>query len=195
MNNITATVISVLLSGILATLITIFNQKYSSEKEAKRNIFETAVSYRYRIHEELNVRALNSIDVIFHNNRNVRMAWKAYMEEAERTESSLEAINDKYIKLLEEMALACGYKNIKWDDLKKHYLPNGLLTQINDNDLLRQLQIVAARKSVAESVEQQNVPKDKQFNDQLTAQLLGKFIENPDALGKLLEIAEHQVKK
>lgn len=51
------------------------------------------------------------------------------MDEADKPSSNPQQLNDRYIKLLEEMALACGYKDIRWDDLKRYYYPNGLLNR------------------------------------------------------------------
>lgn len=70
--DIIVTALSVVFSGVVATMITIFYQKFSGERTAKRKIFETAVSYRFFICEEENVKSLNSIDVIFHKDRKVR---------------------------------------------------------------------------------------------------------------------------
>lgn len=192
MGNIIVTILSFLLSGILATLITIFYQNYADEKAAKRKIFETAVSSRYCIVEEENVKALNSIDVIFHNNKNVRQSWKAFIDEADKQPPNPQNINDKYMKLLEEMAIVCGYKNIKWDDLRRHYYPTGLSRQKVDEETLRNLQIKSAEKSLSSS--QQNTTKEKQLTDQLVMQLLPKLIENPESFNNLLEFAEKSKK-
>ena len=48
------------------------------------------------------------------------------MDEADKPSSNPQQLNDRYIKLLEEIALACGYKDIRWDDLKRYYYPSGL---------------------------------------------------------------------
>lgn len=45
--DIIVTVLSVVFSGVVATVITILYQKFSGEQTAKRRVFETAVSYRF----------------------------------------------------------------------------------------------------------------------------------------------------
>lgn len=177
-------------SGVVATVITILYQKFSGEQTAKRRVFETAVSYRFFISEEENVKSLNSIDVIFHKNQKVRQAWKSYMDEADKPSSNPQQLNDRYIKLLEEMALACGYKDIRWDDLKRYYYPNGLLNRKNDDEVLKKLQIKAAEKTASDAVGQQNTPQNEQFANQMMLQLLPKLIENPDSFSKLIEFAD-----
>lgn len=188
--DIIVTVLSVVFSGVVATVITILYQKFSGEQTAKRRVFETAVSYRFFIPEEENVKSLNSIDVIFHKNQKVRQAWKSYMDEADKPSSNPQQLNDRYIKLLEEMALACGYKDIRWDDLKRYYYPNGLLNRKNDDEVLKKLQIKAAEKTASDAVDQQNTPQNEQFANQMMLQLLPKLIENPDSFSKLIELAD-----
>ena len=188
--DIIVTVLSVVFSGVVATVITILYQKFSGEQTAKRRVFETAVSYRFFISEEENVKSLNSIDVVFHKNQKVRQAWKSYMDEADKPSSNPQQLNDRYIKLLEEMALACGYKDIRWDDLKRYYYPSGLLNRKNDDEVLKKLQIKAAEKTASDTVDQQNTPPNEQFANQMMLQLLPKLIENPDNFSKLIELAD-----
>lgn len=188
--DIIVTALSVVFSGVVATVITILYQKFSGEQTAKRKVFETAVSYRFFISEEENVKSLNSIDVVFHKNQKVRQAWKSYMNEADKPSSNPQQLNDRYIKLLEEMALACGYKDIRWDDLKRYYYPSGLLNRKNDDEVLKKLQIKAAEKTASDTVDQQNTPPNEQFANQMMLQLLPKLIENPDNFSKLIELAD-----
>ena len=188
--DIIVTALSVVFSGVVATVITILYQKFSGEQTAKRKVFETAVSYRFFISEEENVKSLNSIDVVFHKNQKVRQAWKSYMDEADKPSSNPQQLNDRYINLLEEMALACGYKDIRWDDLKRYYYPSGLLNRKNDDEVLKKLQIKAAEKTASDTVDQQNTPPNEQFANQMMLQLLPKLIENPDNFSKLIELAD-----
>lgn len=188
--DIIVTALSVVFSGVVATVITILYQKFSGEQTSKRKVFETAVSYRFFISEEENVKSLNSIDVVFHKNQKVRQAWKSYMDEADKPSSNPQQLNDRYIKLLEEMALACGYKDIRWDDLKRYYYPSGLLNRKNDDEVLKKLQIKAAEKTASDTVDQQNTPPNEQFANQMMLQLLPKLIENPDNFSKLIELAD-----
>lgn len=52
--DIIVTALSVVFSGVVATVITILYQKFSGEQTTKRKVFETAVSYRFFISEEEN---------------------------------------------------------------------------------------------------------------------------------------------
>ena len=59
------------------------------------------------------------------------------MDEADKPSSNPQQLNDRYIKLLEEMALICGYKDIRWNDLKRYYYPSGLSNRKNDDEVLK----------------------------------------------------------
>jgi len=185
---IVATILSVLLSGILSTIITIIYQRCSDNAKARRSVFQTAVSYRFSIPEEENVKSLNSIDVVFHKHDKVRKAWKAYMDEADKIPANESNIRDKYIRLLEEMAIACGYKNIGWEDLKKSYYPNGLQNRKADDESLRKLQIKTAEQTLSEPATQKS--QNDEVMTKVAIELLPKLLENPDTLDKLMSLSE-----
>lgn len=110
--DIIVTALSVVFSGVVATVITILYQKFSGEQTAKRKVFETAVSYRFFISEE------------------------------------------------------------------------------EDDEILKKLQIKTAEKTASDAVGQQNTPQNEQFANQMMLQLLPKLIENPDSFSKLIELAD-----
>lgn len=182
-------ILSMVLSGVVATCITIIYQKIEQVYNTKRTVFLTAVSYRYQVAEEDNVKALNSIDVVFYRDTNVRRAWKEYLDAANKPNNG-ENINDKYIRLLEEMAKACGYNKIKWDDLKRLYYPVGLSDKKLEAETLRKLQIKAAEMSVAgNSGDQKNTPQKQQITNQQVLEILPQLLAHPESLGKLIELA------
>lgn len=146
MENIIVTIISILGSGITATCITIWYQRKAAKKEAMQKIFTTAISCRYFIAQEENLKALNSIDVIFNKNEDVRAAWKKYLMNTKDEQASVIDIRDAYMNLLNKMASACGYKNIEWDDLTTFYSPIGVLEKIQDEEVLRKQQILHSKK-------------------------------------------------
>ena len=66
MENIALVIITALISGLLATLVTIWWQRRAGIFASKMRIFETLMSYRYMISSEESVKALNSNDIIFY---------------------------------------------------------------------------------------------------------------------------------
>lgn len=190
MGNAILVISTALISGLLATLVTLWWQKRTAVYNSKKKIFETLMSYRYRIVEEESVHALNSIDVVFYNNDSVRRAYSDFLSEADKKPEMNPNIADKHLKLLEEMAKVLNLKNIHWEDIKHSYYPNGLMEKTQEEALLRKVQIQSVINANEAQKQQQNTPTQDQFNQQLMMQLLPELIKNPDGLKKLMELGE-----
>ena len=190
MENLGTILVSAILSGIFATIITLWWQNKNQIRQEKVRIFSTLMSKRYDIAAEECVEALNMIDVVFYKNEKVRNAWREFKNATDMpdTEAKPQVINDKRLKMIEIMAESIGYKNIRWDDIKEYYYPKGLSDSKRDEAILRRVQIDAALaqiKSEQEHATAQVDPKEDFGN-----QMLLKAIENPDGLLKLFEVAE-----
>ena len=196
MDNVWIIIFTSLISGILATILTIIVQRFSEIKKTKRDIFEVLMSHRYMIPDKANVEALNKIDVVFYKNKSVRKAWREFLLIADSANSSpnkVTEVNDKYLRLLEEIATVMGYRNIKWEEIKKYYLPQGLSTKILEEETLRKAQI---QQALQES-------KQDRRNPSVSAQDLGfqfvlKALDSPNGMEliqKLIEMREKGDKK
>ena len=97
------------------------------------------------------------------------------MDEADKPSSNPQQLNDRYIKLLEEMALICGYKDIRWNNLKRYYYPSGLSNRKNDDEIFSFFRLDIG---------------NEEFANQMMLQLLPKLIENPDSFSKLIKLAD-----
>lgn len=190
MGDVALVIITALISGLLATLITIWWQKQAAKRNSKMKIFETLMSYRYMITAKESVHALNSIDVVFYDDKDVRRAYSDFLNETDKKSEMNPNIADKHLKLLEEMAKALNLKNIHWDDIKHSYYPNGLREKIQEEDLLRKFQIQGAANAIEANKQQQNTPTKDQFNQHLAMQLLPELLKNPEGLKTLLDLGE-----
>lgn len=148
MDNFQNVLISALASGFLATIVTLMWQSYAKKKEMKIQIFYTLMAYRFRLPEYENVKALNSIQAIFYKNRGVQQAWKDFKQETDRIPFDDKRITDSHIKLLEEVGKACGYKGLKWNEIKDFYYPTGLANEIVETERLRKANLQRAEKDV-----------------------------------------------
>lgn len=128
--------VSAVVSGIFATIITLWWQNKSEKKQLRRSIFCTLMAFRFKISCEECVKAINSVQVIFYNEANVQNAWTDFKYEADKPSDS-SRIFDAYIKLLEEVGKACGFSEIKWNEIKNYYYPQGLSDELNESDRLR----------------------------------------------------------
>lgn len=190
MDNVFFVIVTALISGLFATLVTIWWQGRAAVRKSKMKIFETLMAYRYMIVAEPSVHALNSIDVVFYKDENVRRAYSDFLNEAAKRPEMNPNTADKHLKLLEEMAKALNLKNIHWDDIKQAYCPNGLFERLREEELLRKMQIQTAANALEVQKEQQNTPAQEQVNQQILLQMLPELIKNPDGLKTLMEFGE-----
>ncbi len=194
MENIVLVIVTALISGLLATVVTIWWQRASELRRKKMDIFETLMAYRYMISHQESVNALNSIDVVFYKDKSVRKAYADFLAETGKKPEFNPNIADKHLKLLEEMSKSLGLKEIHWDDIKQSYYPTGLAQRTQDEEMLRKVQIQNALEAAKRNAEQQNTPASNQFNEQIVLQLVPALIKNPDSLKMLMEFSKEQKK-
>ena len=192
MDNVWIVVITSLISGLVATIVTIIYQRVSESRKDKKEIFKVLMSHRYLISDKDNVEALNRVEVVFYKNKEVRECWKKFLSAADdaaknpNNPSNDTDINDKYLKLLEEIAKCTGCKGIDWENIKKYYYPQGLSSKILEETALRRAQI-----SQASAVAQQ----DQGNRSQMTAEEVGmrfmlKAMESPNGVESIAKIIE-----
>lgn len=179
-----------LISGLLATVITIYWQRHTQIKQSKMRVFETLMAYRYMVISEESVKALNSIDVIFYKDNAVRTAYKDFLNEADKKLELNPNIADKHLKLLEEMSKVLKLGEIHWDDIKRAYYPTGLSEKMQEEALLRKMQIQSTAAAIQHSAAQSNTPSDDQFNLPCFAQILPGLMGNPESRKDLLDVVE-----
>lgn len=200
MDNMWIVIITSLISGLVATIVTIIYQRVSESRKDKKEIFEILMSHRYLISDKDNVEALNRVEVVFYKNKEVRECWKKFLSAADdaaknpNNPSNDTDINDKYLRLLEEIAKCIGCKGIDWENIKKYYYPQGLSSKILEETALRRAQI-----SQASAVAQQ----DQGNRNQMTAEEVGmrfmlKAMESPngvESIAKIMELSGKGAKK
>ena len=188
MDSIVLIVLTSLISGLFATLVTILWQKISQEKQRKRDVFETLMSYRYDICDEKNVAALNKIHVVFQKNKEVIQAYQEFKAEADHAALNPDKPNqifDKLLKILEAMAKCLGYNNINWEVIKSYYLPQGLSTKLQEEALLRKAQLKLATQP-NDAKDNFHVPTSEEFGMQVAM----KILESPNGAHQLIQLAE-----
>ena len=177
-----------LISGLLATIITLIVQNKIQKKQAKHKIFENLMSYRYALHLQESVNELNKIDVIFYDNENVINAWKDFKEEALRSgkdASSPNLLQDKQLKILEEIAKVLGYRNIDWTKIKDFYYPKGLADKI-------QTEVIVNLKELENTISSNQNQKSTQLSmeQQMGIEILKELIQHPESADTILSLAD-----
>lgn len=184
-------VLLVLCSGLLASLVTILLQRSHDIKQEKVKVFITLMSKRYDIASQESVEALNVVDVLFHKSKKVREALQAFLTATEMAETPNrgQVINDKHLRLLEEIAKDIGYADINWEDIKHFYNPTGLSIRLQEEAILRRVQIDAGLAQLRSS---KKVTDTTQIdpNSELASRLLLEAMRNPDGMVKLIEATE-----
>jgi len=125
------TVLAILLSPIIALLITMYLQTRKDRKTAQMYLFNTLIATRHSPITEETVRALNMIEVLFYDKPKVRQLWREYFEmlynEGLNNPLGWEQRQKKNIELIYEMGKCLGYgKEISHLDVERVYYPVGL---------------------------------------------------------------------
>lgn len=103
------------------------SQKQEEERRLKLWIFTTLMQYRRSIISHDAVSALNLIDVVYRDSKEVRDAWRSFLKATDEKPTSSEKIVERYHMILEKMAGALGLSDsIAISDIHASYYPEGL---------------------------------------------------------------------
>ena len=124
-------VFAILLSPVIAVLVSLWIERRREKGNRKLWIFGTLFGNRHRPITDENVRALNMIDVAFHDSPEVRRLWHEYYDmlcnEGLNNPNGWEQQQNKNLEMITEMARVVGYKNsISHLDAARVYYPRGL---------------------------------------------------------------------
>lgn len=122
---------AVLLSPLVAVLVTVWLQNRKEKRDMKRWVFNTLVGTRHGPITDEAVRALNMIDVVFHDSPKVRQYWREYYDMLGNPSlSQPEGFRQRQTKNLEmigAMAKDLGLeKSITSLDVDRVYYPQAL---------------------------------------------------------------------
>jgi len=149
-----AQIAAVAIVPIIVWFLGIKYQDYKAKKQAQLDLFLTLMANRQKnpISEEW-VDALNSIDVVFQNNKKVRAAWKEYLDSLNERSSHFDNQNSYKLDLLSEMAESLGYKQLKQTEIDRFYSPVYFGSQQTRQEILfnETLRVLMRSKSEAES--------------------------------------------
>ena len=126
--------IAIIVIPIAAVLIGQWLQDRSEKRKDKMQIFKTLMTSRIYGWTPESVNALNIIDIVFANDKNVRAAWKDLNDKyhvSDPDQQHLKKIENAQYKLLEAIACSLGYKDkITWETIQNPYMPVGMVNQI-----------------------------------------------------------------
>lgn len=139
-----ANIIAVVLSPLIAVWISQLLQIRSEKRKDKMQVFMTLMRTRAFAWNMDIVNALNVIDVVFSDDKDVRDAWKNHYYAlcvSEPKQNELKRIQETKYKLLEVMAKSLGYRDdINWEIIQSPYYPKGLDNQMTMNQYSQEMQ-------------------------------------------------------
>jgi hypothetical protein len=134
------TICVVLLSPIIAVLITLWHQNRQTKRNAKMQLFMDLVSFRDHVPFTWQyVVALNRIDVVFHKQEDILRIWHEYYDLIlqPQTEIVKGQVKEKTVALISEIAKHLGYHNIDQIFLQRYYQPKGHFDEFVNNYEIR----------------------------------------------------------
>lgn len=155
----------ILAVAAIPVIVWVLGIKYQNrkvKKDIQLKVFLTLMSDRKSnpITKEW-VDALNIIDVVFQDNREVRQAWREYLDSLNEKSPHFESSNSFRLDLLSEMAMALGYKNLKQTEIDRFYSPKYFESQLNRQNILIQenLRVLMHSKSCADGFSEEEYEK------------------------------------
>lgn len=138
--------IAVLLIPVVAVIVGQYLQERVQKRKDKMQIFQCLMTRRITGWAALEaVNAINSIDIIFTDNKEIRNQLSVWKSKCRKDIPSEEQYREQ-CKLLELMANDLGYKDkITWDIIQNPYYPEGLNQQLTMNTQIMNGQVEWAK--------------------------------------------------
>lgn len=143
MNYILTFTISIGVSIVTFLVTTVFYQSRKEKRTEKIILFQQILATQAMM-DYGKVKALNLIEVVFHDNVEIVGAWRNYkvalkIKGETPTQDEMNAIKKTEKLLLEKMAKHLGYKNITWDTIDEPYYPKWVETSEKGSQSLYEL--------------------------------------------------------
>jgi hypothetical protein len=120
-------VITPFISACLGAILAFTYQRKTELRKDKRSILQALMIYRNVGVQELEfIKALNAVDVVFHDNKKVRQLCHTYFDQLNPNISHTLQWRETFHEMLFEMAQSSGYKNLTKDDIRNCYSPKAL---------------------------------------------------------------------
>lgn len=141
-------IIAVIASPLVAVLVSMWIEKYKQQRKDKMELFQILMTQRGITESYAWVNALNSIYVIFADEKLVLSALDDFLATTnviKPEDMDVEKYENKKVKLLEAMSKSLGYsRNINWEQIKAPYVPNWIFHEKNFNMIMKQAQLKTA---------------------------------------------------
>lgn len=101
---------AIVLSPIIAVVVTIFLQNRSDKKKEKIAIIKSLLSTGHYLYSDEIIRSYNLIDIVFKDDKDVRAKWKLYYEALCNESLQYQVRLDKKLDLILAMCKSVNYR-------------------------------------------------------------------------------------
>lgn len=154
-------IIAVAIVPLLVWWMGIRWQKSKAKDDAKRDLFFALMANRKATPNKEWVDALNTIDVVFQDDKKVRKAWREYYDSLDERSQYYQETNSFKLDLLSEMAISLGYSDLKQTEIDRFYSPKYFSQVQETQNLLAQesLRVLSHSKSNSETFSEEEYQK------------------------------------
>lgn len=146
--------ISITLIPFIIWFVGIRFQDRKSKQDTKLSLFLKLMTNRSTSPPSKDwVDALNQIDIVFQDNKKIRLAWLFYFDSLHPKSQHKDNANSFKLDLLSEIANELGYKDLKQTEIDRFYSPQAFGDQITNQMLLQSelLRVLKNSKSFSDS--------------------------------------------
>jgi hypothetical protein len=149
------TAIAIFIGPLAGVIFTLWFQSRKDKLEAKRKLFLTLVAERKSLFISQQVaQALNTIDVVYADNADVKNLWHKYY--ALLSQPASQERDHTWIELIGAMSSELNYTKFSQTDIDKFYIPQG-----HADDIEFQRKIAQQWSRVLENTEHLNIAPKK----------------------------------
>ncbi|MDE3183263.1 MAG: hypothetical protein KGM16_07590 [Bacteroidota bacterium] len=114
-----------LIAACVGAILAFRYQRTTELKRDKRFIIQSLMMYRNVGVQELDwIKALNAIDIVFHNDKKVRELYHSFLAQTTVPLYSNGQWVETFNKMLHETTLCTEYSNVSIHDIRDFYAPN-----------------------------------------------------------------------
>lgn len=149
-------ILAIIISPLIASLISIHLTRSNDKKQEKIKILEKLMLTRLNSSTMDYVNALNLIDIVFYDSKNVRNEYKKLLKEYYTDKPDSSKIYTRKLKLIESILKDIGYCKIDWEDISMPYAPIWYYDELQKQEKYKEAQL-----SFADIIKNINTPSQK----------------------------------
>ncbi|WP_300909480.1 DUF6680 family protein [uncultured Desulfovibrio sp.] len=132
---ITINILAIALSPIIANMISIKMNQRNEKRNEKLKILRILMMTRMNRACIDYANALNLIDIVFYDSKNVRQSYKDLLDMYYKGNVTDAEFNTKNLKLIESIIKDIGYsKKINWDEISLPYAPQWYFRELEKSE-------------------------------------------------------------